>query len=200
MQYLTKSINALIECFKNLPGIGEKTAERLAFTMINFDKDKLDTFAKAITNVKEKIKRCKICNNITEKDICDICDDESREKSLLCVVEEPKNIFLFEKNEIFSGKYHVLDGLISPINNIRPEDINITSLIKRVKEENIKEIVIALKPSLEGEATAQYISKMVNNPNVKVTKLAHGVPMGVDMDYLDPLTLEMALSNRKEVS
>jgi recombination protein RecR len=193
------SLNNLIENLKLLPGIGEKTAERLAFAIKDFDKNRLDDFANAIIDVKNKIKQCSICHNITEKDICEICSDKNRNQEVLCVVEDAKNVILFEKHGFFDGKYHVLEGLISPINGINPEDINIASLLNRIKKEKIKEVIIAIKPTLEGEATTQYISKMLDGLDIKVTKIAHGIPMGIDMDYLDPLTLEIALYDRTEV-
>ncbi|MDD3304651.1 MAG: recombination mediator RecR [Bacilli bacterium] len=195
-----KSLNNLISSFKDLPGVGEKTAERMALTMLNFEKNKLDSFAKAIINVKDKIKRCSICNNLTEDEICDICSDTSRDENTICVVEDVKNVMLFEKNGLFNGKYHVLNGLISPVDGIDPSDINIQSLLDRVEKENTKEIIIAVKPSLEGEATALYISKKLEGNNVIVSKIAHGVPMGADMEYIDAMTLETALFDRKKVS
>lgn len=195
MKYPNTILN-LIECFKHLPGIGEKTAERLALSLLDFDQELIDLFSDSINNIKIKIKRCKKCNNLTENDLCDVCKDENRNTNLLCVVEEPKNVILFEKLGIFGGYYHVLDGLISPVDGITPEDINIESLVYRVKNENIKEIILALKPSIEGETTSLYISKILEDMPVKITKIAHGVPIGADIDYVDSLTLELALENR----
>ena len=195
-----RSLNNLINSFKDLPGVGEKTAERMALTMLDFEKNKLDAFATAIIDVKEKIKRCSICNNLTEDKVCDICSDMSREKNTICVVEDVKNVMLFEKNGLFSGKYHVLNGLISPVDGIDPSDINVQSLFDRVEKEKIREIIIAVKPSLEGEATALYISKKLENSNVIVSKIAHGIPMGADMEYIDAMTLETALFDRKKIS
>lgn len=194
-------INDLIECFKKLPGIGEKTAERLALSTLEMDDEILNIFSDSLKNVKQKIKRCKICNNLTEKDICTICKNaDARDKHTICVVEEPKNVILFEKVGSYRGMYHVLDGLISPLDGINPEDINIQSLIERIKKENIKEIIIAVKPSVEGETTALYISKLLEGLDVTVSKIAHGVPIGVDMEYIDSLTLEMALEDRTSIS
>lgn len=196
-----KTIQNLIECFKSLPGIGEKTAERLALSILNFDEEKIDLFSKSISDVKTKIKRCKICNNLSDSDECEICKNkELRNKNIICVVEEPKNVILFEKVGTFNGLYHVLDGLISPLDGINPEDINIGSLIKRVKEEKPKEIIIALKSSIEAETTTLYIKKMLEGLDVVVTKIAQGIPIGVDMEYLDSMTLEMALEDRKGIS
>ena len=149
MKYPSTILN-LIECLKKLPGIGEKTAERLALSMLNMDDTVLDLFSKSLKNVKTKIKRCSICNNLSEDDTCEVCKDKDRNTKLICVVEEPKNVILFEKLNIFNGYYHVLDGLISPIDGINPEDINISSLINRVKKYKRNELILALKPSVEG--------------------------------------------------
>lgn len=195
-----KSIRNLIECFKKLPGIGEKTAERLALSIINFDENVVELFSSSIRDVKYMIKKCEICNNFTEEDICDICQDKSRDSSILCVVEEAKNSILFEKIGTFKGKYHILNGLISPLDGVGPEDINLDKLISRVDSEGVKEVILALRPSIEGETTSLYISKMLNDKNVKVSKIAQGIPIGADMEYIDVLTLEMALEDRKDIS
>ncbi len=195
-----KTITNLIECFKKFPGIGEKTAERLALSMLDMDDNVLNLFSKSLKDVKTKIKRCSICNNLSEEENCEICRDKNRNKKIICVVEEPKNVILFEKINIFDGYYHVLDGLISPIDGINPEDINISNLIARVKENKIEELILALKPSIEGETTSLYISKILEKENVKITKIAYGIPMGADMDYVDSLTLELALENRMDIS
>ncbi|MDD4643790.1 MAG: recombination mediator RecR [Bacilli bacterium] len=195
-----KSLNNLINSLKILPGVGEKTAERIALAMLNFDKEKLESFATAIIGVKNKIKPCPICHNLTEQNICDICSNENRRKDIICVVEDVKNIFLFEKNSLFNGQYHVLGGLISPIDGTDPDDINIKTLFDRVNKGDIKEVIIAIKPSLEEEATSLYISKKLENSGVTVSKIAQGVPMGADMEYIDAMTLENALSDRKKIS
>lgn len=195
-----KTIKNLIDCYKKLPGIGEKTAERLALATLNIDDDIIDLFSKSLIDSKTKIKRCEICNHLTEENICSICKDDTRINNVLCVVEEPKNVIAFEKIGSFKGKYHVLDGLISPLDGITPDDIKINSLIERIEKENIKEIILALKPSIEGETTILYISKLLSGSNVKITKIAHGIPMGADMEYVDLMTLETALDNRTEVS
>ena len=199
MKYPT-TISNLIECFKKLPGIGEKTAERLALSILDMDNSIIELFSTSLTNVKTKIKRCNICNHLSENEICEICKNKDRNNKILCVVEEPKNVILFEKLNLFDGYYHVLDGLISPIDGINPEDINIENLINRVKENKIEEIILALKPSIEGETTSLYISKLLEKENVKITKIAYGIPMGADMDYVDSLTLELALENRMNIS
>lgn len=195
-----KTILNLIECFKKFPGIGEKTAERLALSTLNMESDIIDLFSKSLKDSQTKIKKCSRCGSLTEEDLCQICNDKTRDTSTLCVVEECKNVILFEKIGSFKGIYHVLGGLISPLEGINPEDIHIDKLIKRIKDENIKEVILAIKPSVEGETTALYIRKMLENTNVKISKIAHGIPMGADIDYIDPLTLEMAIEDRTTIS
>lgn len=194
------SLNELIESFKKLPGIGEKTAERLAFSVMNMDNDTVILFSNSLKNVKNKIKRCTICGNITENNICDICKNEARDKNIICVVEDAKNVISLEKMGSYNGKYHVLNGLISPMDGKGPDDISIDSLISRVKKDDTKEVIIAISPTLEGETTSLYITKLLENTKVVVSKIAYGIPMGADMEYLDPMTLSMALLNRNKVS
>lgn len=199
MEY-PNSIIRLIENFKRLPGVGEKSAERYAFSINELDMDDIEDFSQSIKDVKLKIKKCPICNNITENDKCDICTDESRDKKTICVVENIKNVFSFENLSIYNGLYFVLDGLISPIDGVGPDDINIDYLIKRINEEKISEVILAINPSIEGETTLLYIQKLLEGCDVKVTRIAHGIPLGADIEYIDPLTLEMALNDRKEVA
>jgi len=194
-----ESLKNLIESFKILPGIGEKTAERLAFFLINEEKEKVNFFSESIKIAKEKICRCSICNSITDKEICDICKDDFREKKYLCVVEDAKSIFLFEKIGTYHGEYHVIDGLISPLDGIDPDDIGIEKLIKRIQKMCYEEIIIAVKPSIEGETTALYIKKIIEGLNIKVTRIASGIPMGTDIEFIDSMTLERALLDRKEI-
>ena len=194
------SIRSLIECLKDLPGIGEKTAERLAYAIVMFDKEKLDNFANSLINIKDNIRRCSVCNCITDMDKCYICNDDNRINDTIFVVEKSKDIYLFEKMGTYSGKYHVLDGLISPLDGINPEDINLNSLVKRVEEDNVKEVIVVLKPSIEGETTMQYIKKILSKYNVKVSKIPIGIPMGTDIEYIDTMTLEMAFEDRKDVA
>ena len=196
---IPESLKNLIESFKTLPGIGEKTAERLAFFVINQEKETTDFFANSIVEAKEKIRKCSICNGITDKEICDLCSNESRNKKVLCVVEDPKSIFLFEKIGTYKGDYHVLDGLISPLDGVDPDDIGIEKLVKRVQSSKYEEIIIAVKPSIEGETTALYIKKIMEGMSIKVTRIASGVPIGTDMEYIDSMTLERALNDRKEI-
>ena len=194
------SINNLIECFKKLPGIGEKTAERLALSILKQDRQIVELFSKSLIDVNTKIKRCKICNNLTEEDNCEICKAKDRETNVICIVEDPKNIILFERIGSYKGLYHVLDGLISPLDGIGPEELKLGDLINRIENNNIKEVIIAVKPSIEGETTSLYISRMLKGLPVKVTKLAHGIPLGIDMEYVDVMTLEMALQDRKDMN
>ena len=194
------SIQNLIDSFKKLPGIGEKTAERLALSILDESDEDVELFSKSLIDTKTKIVRCKECNNLSEDDLCEICKNKNRNKKVMCVVEEPKNIILIEKLNIFDGYYHVLDGLISPIDGVNPEDLNIDALIERVKKNKAEELILALKPSIEGETTSLYISKLLESDKVKITKLAYGIPLGAEIDYVDSLTLEMALENRMDIT
>lgn len=189
----------LIDCLKDLPGIGEKTAERLAFSLINFDKNKLTEFSDSLIYLRDKITNCVICGNITDHDICSVCEDKTRSDKTIFVVEKSKDISLFEKINVFNGKYHVLGGLISPLDGVGPDDINISNLVKRIEFGGVEEIILALKPSIEGETTMQYIKKLLQKYNVKVTRIATGIPMGTDIEYIDPMTLEFALEGRKDI-
>lgn len=195
-----KTLNELIECFKKLPGIGEKTAERYALSALDLDEEITNLFSESLKNLKKNIKRCTICNNFAEGDLCEICKIQDRNKKIICVVESSKNVVLFEKLGVYNGVYHVLDGLISPLDGINPEDIKINKLLDRIDKEEIEEIIIAIKPGIEGETTSLYISKMLEGKNVKVTKIAHGVPLGIDMEYIDSLTLEQALEDRTSIN
>lgn len=199
MNYInySKPIQDLIECFKKITGVGEKSAERMALWAIECDEEFISTFASALINAKNGIKRCSICNNFSVNDICDICLDNERDNNTICVVEKPKNVILFEKTGSYKGKYHVLNGLI---NNGNYNNINVDKLLKRIDDDEIKEVILALEPNIDGEVTSLYISKLLEAKNVKVSKLAHGVPLGADMDYLDLLTLETALNDRKQIN
>ena len=192
----------MIDCFKKLPGIGEKTAERLAFSLLDFNKEQLTIFSESIADIRDNICYCNVCGNISDSEFCTICSNSTRDDSIVLVVEKAKDILLFEKIGVFKGKYHVLNGLISPIDNIGPKDINLNSLIQRAKENNIKEVIFALKPSIEGETTLQYIKKLLHSVSgdIKVSKLATGVPIGADMEYIDSLTLELAIDERKSLN
>ena len=193
------SLKNLIESFKYLPGIGEKTAERLAFAVLEFDEDQCELFSQNLLDVKSKIKKCSICNTLTENDVCFVCSNSLRDNEILCVVDDTKSVFLFEKLGMFNGYYHVLDGLISPLDGVNPEDIGLNKLIERISKDKFKEIILAFKPSIEGETTALYIKKILSDMDVVVSRLASGLPIGADMEYVDKLTLERALIDRKEI-
>ncbi len=194
-----KTLENLIESFKRLPGIGEKTAERLAFAVLEFNEEDIEKFSNSIVSSNKLIHPCKICGMLTDKETCDVCQDKTREKDLLIVVEDSKDAFLFEKIGNYKGYYHVLGGLISPLDDIGPNDISINQLQSRIKEGQVKELVLAIKSSIEADTTSLYIRKILEKSNVKVTRIASGIPIGADMDYVDALTLESALKNRKEV-
>ena len=195
-----ESLKSLIENFKSFPGIGEKTAERMAFNLLDFDNDRIESLEECIKNVRQNIHKCPICQTLTDKEICTICSDKTRDDESLCVVEDSKIVFLFERIGIYKGKYHVLNGLISPLDEINPEDIGIEKILDRLKTQKYKEIILALKPSIEGEITSLYIKKILESPEIKITRLASGVPMGADMEYIDSLTLSRALEDRKEIA
>ena len=194
------TIKDLIECFSKLPSIGTKTAERLALSTIDMSDEVIDLFSESLKNIKTKIKKCDICNNYTESDKCSICSNDKRNKDILCIVENPKDINLIEKNNIYNGYYFVLQNLISPSNGLDPTSIELDRIIDLIKSNNVKEVIIAIKPNIEGETTSLYISKLLEKYDVVVSRIALGIPMGADIDYVDSLTLEMALENRKIMS
>ncbi len=195
-----ESLKNLVDSFQSFPGIGEKTAERMALAVLNFDEEKFSLLQENLKDVKKNIHKCPLCNCLTDKDICLVCDSDVRNRDTICVVEDPKIVFLFEKLGTYKGLYHVINGLISPLDDINPENIGLESLINRISNNNIKEVILAFKPSVEGEITALYIKKILEGINVVVTRLASGVPIGADMEYIDALTLERALEDRKELS
>lgn len=195
-----ESLQELIQGFKYLPGIGEKTAERLAFAILSLDEEKVSLFSESLGKVKKNIHPCKICNTLTEDEICSICSSGDRNSKKICIVEDTKSVFLFEKLGTFRGMYHVLKGLISPLDGINPEDIGIDKLLERLNDGKFEEIIFAFRPSVEGETTALYIKQILSGLDIKITKLASGLPMGAEMEYIDALTLERALSDRKEIT
>ncbi len=195
-----KSLQNLIDSFKLLPGVGEKTAERYAFSILKLEEEQLNIFSDCILNINKRLVTCPNCGCLSETNNCLICNDLNRDPATICVVENQKNVFIFEKIGVFKTKYHVLGGLISPMDGINPEDLSIEKLINRIKTENIKEVILALRPGIEGNTTSLYIRKLLENIDVKITQIAQGVPIGADMEYLDILTLEMALENRSEIS
>ena len=193
-------VTKTIEYFKKFNGIGEKTAERLSLSVLDMSLEDVENFSLSIKELKNKIVRCKVCGHITDDEICNICTNKFRNDNLICVVEDYKSVFMFEKTGNYEGKYHVLNGVISPIDGITPDELNINSLIDRIsKLDGEKEIIIALKPSIEGEATTLYLKKMLDKYEVKVTRLSYGIPMGVEIDYLDSITLDRALKDRKDI-
>ena len=195
-----ETLQKLINYYKKLPGIGEKSAERLALATIDFKEEDINTFSDALKNVKKKLNNCEICGHICEGNICEICSDSNRDKNLICVIEDYKSVFSFEKVGNYKGVYHVLNGLISPMEGVNPEDINISSLVKRVNELQNPELILALKSSIEGETTTLYIKKIFENKNVTISRLSYGIPIGAEIDYLDIITLDKALEDRKKIS
>lgn len=195
-----KVLEELISCFKKYPTIGEKSAERLALATLDLSEEELNNFSNTLIKAKKVLKSCKICCNLTDKDICDICNDENRNKNIICVVEDYKSLISFEKAGNYKGVYHILNGLISPIDNVSPQDINISSLVKRIEKLDKPEIIIALRSSIEGQTTTLYIKQIFENKGVTISRLSYGIPMGAEIDYLDVLTLDKALSDRKIIS
>lgn len=199
MSYYSPSIEKLIESFERLPSIGHKTAVRLAFHMLDLGKEETDEFINSIINAKEKLKYCSNCYNISDTDPCPICSSPKRDNSIICVVEDVRDVMAMERTHEFKGVYHVLHGTISPMNGIGPEDIKIKELLNRIADNDIKEIIIATNPRVEGEATAIYISKIIKPLGIKVTRIAHGIPVGGDLEYTDEVTLSKALEGRREL-
>lgn len=191
----------LVNAYKLLPGIGQKNAERLAFYTLEMDSEQIEYISDTIINTYKCVKKCSVCNNYTDNEngLCDICIDEDRENKVLCIVEDPKIVYFMEKNKIFPGKYFVLNNLISPIEGIGPEDIGLDKLKNMLEVNNISEIIIAIKSSIEGETTALYIKELFKSPNIKISKIASGIPMGADFEYIDNLTFEKAIEERKEI-
>ncbi|SHK41703.1 DNA replication and repair protein RecR [Caminicella sporogenes DSM 14501] len=189
----------LIEEFSKLPGIGRKTAQRLAFYILNSKEEEAVSLAEAIINAKRKTKYCSICLNITDIDPCRICTSHKRDKSMICVVEDPRDVAAMERTREYNGLYHVLHGAISPMEGIGPEDIKIKELLLRLQNDDIKEVILATNPTIEGEATSMYISKLVKPMGIKVTRIAHGIPVGGDLEYADEVTLSKALEGRREL-
>lgn len=199
MSYYSPSIEKLIESFSKLPSIGNKTAARLAFYMLNANEQETQEFINSILDAKKNLKYCSKCFNISDTDPCPICANIKRDNSIICVVEDVRDIIAMERTHEFKGVYHVLHGSISPMNGIGPEDIKIKELLNRLAEEEIKEVIIATNPRVEGEATAMYLSKLIKPFGIKVTRIAHGVPVGGDIEYADEITLTKALEGRREI-
>ncbi len=193
-------IARLIEEFAKMPGIGKRTAERLAYYILKLPSEEVSSFAKALLNAKEKIIFCPVCQSLTDTVPCEICADERRDQGIICVVEKPKDVIKIEKTREYNGTYHVLHGVISPMDGIGPDDIRIKELLGRITEGPVREVIMATNPNLEGEATAMYIAKLLKPFDVKVTRLAHGIPVGGDLEYADEVTLTRALEGRHEIN
>lgn len=192
-------ISKLIDSFMKLPGIGPKTAVRLAFFVLDMKENDVLDFAKALVNAKRNLTYCSICGHITDQDPCYICSDSHRDKSIICVVQEAKDVIAMEKMKEYKGLYHVLHGAISPMEGIGPEDIRVAELVKRLQDTTIQEVILATNPNIEGEATAMYISRLLKATGIKVTRIAHGLPVGGDLEYADEVTLSRAIEGRREL-
>ena len=199
MQYFPAALQNLADQFARLPGIGGKTAQRLAFYVLGLPMDEAQEFADAIMEAKATVHTCPICQNLTDRQVCPICDDDTRDPSVICVVAEPKDVIAMERSREFSGVYHVLHGVISPLNHVTQDDIKIKELLNRVASGEVKEIIMATNPDTEGEATAMYISRILRPLEVKVTRLAYGVPVGGDIEYADEVTLFRAIEGRRDL-
>ncbi|WP_458411443.1 recombination mediator RecR [Schinkia sp. CFF1] len=192
-------IAKLIDSFMKLPGIGPKTAVRLAFFVLKMKEEDVLEFGKALVNAKRNLTHCSVCFNITDHDPCSICDDQYRDRSVICVVQDPKDVIAMEKMKEYRGLYHVLHGAISPMDGIGPEDIKVAELLKRLQNEEVQEIILATNPNIEGEATAMYISRLIKPSGIRITRIAHGLPVGGDLEYADEVTLSKALEGRREL-
>ena len=192
------SVTKLIEQFEKLPGIGHKSAQRMAFYILGRPQEEADTFADAIKTARKELKYCQVCQNMADKDVCDICKNPARDNGKICVVEDPRDVMAMERSKVFTGRYHVLHGVLSPINGIGPDEIKIKELLARIND-TVTEIIVATNPNVEGEATAMYIARLLKPFGVKVTRIAHGVPVGGDLEYVDEVTIARALENRKEL-
>lgn len=197
MSAFIEPIGKLINKFTRLPGVGTKTAQRYAYKIINMTEEEVEEFAECLLDAKRKVRYCKICGDFTDKEVCDIC--ANRDHSVICVVKEPKDVLAMEKAREFKGVYHVLHGVISPMEGVTPDDIRIKELLARISEGGVKEIIMATDPDVEGEATAMYISSLVKPFGIKVTRLAHGIPVGGELEYADEITISRALTDRKEI-
>ena len=199
MQYFPAALQNLADQFARLPGIGSKTAQRLAFYVLGMPQDEAEDFAQSILDAKQTVHTCPRCQNLTDKALCPICDDDNRDQSVICVVADPKDVIAMERSREFRGVYHVLHGVISPLNHVSQDDIKIRELLLRVGEGGVREVIMATNPDTEGEATAMYISRLLRPMEVKVTRLAYGVPVGRQLEYADEVTLSRALEGRQEI-
>lgn len=198
-RYHVPPLDKLVEQFEQLPGIGSKTAQRLAYFVLNLPKEKAKEFADSIVSAHEKIHYCKVCCNLTDGELCPICRNEARDRSVICVVEDPRDVFAFERTHEFKATYHVLHGAISPLSGIGPEQLCIKELLARVQDGTVQEVIMATNPTVEGEATAMYLSRLLKPLGIKVTRLAYGIPVGGDLEYADEVTLSRAIEGRSEM-
>lgn len=192
------SVTKLIEQFEKLPGIGRKSAQRMAFYLLGRTEQEAEEFAEAIKTARRELRYCKVCQNIADRDICDICANPARSNGKICVVEDPRDVMAMERSKVFTGRYHVLHGVLSPVNDVGPDEIRIKELLARI-DDSVKEVILATNPNVEGEATALYIARLIKPLGVTVTRIAHGVPVGGDLEYVDEVTIARALENRKEL-
>lgn len=199
MRQYPKPLEILINELSKLPGIGGKTAQRLAFHILSLDEKEVGQLASAMTNAKEQMKYCSVCGNLTDTDPCRICSDASRRQDIICVVENPRDVMAMERIREYNGQYHVLHGVISPMEGIGPEDINLKSLITRLQANDVKELIVATNPNIEGEATAMYIARLIKPAGIKVSRIAHGIPVGGDLEYADEVTLLKSLEGRRQL-
>ena len=199
MHYFPAALQELTDQFARLPGIGGKTAQRLAFHVLGLSEEEAHSFANAIIEAKSTVHTCPVCQNLTDRELCPICDDPTRDQGLICVVAEPKDVIAMERAREFSGVYHVLHGVISPLNHVTQEDIKIKELLHRVASGNVREVIMATNPDTEGEATAMYISRLLRPMEIRVTRLAYGVPVGSQLEYADEVTLSRALEGRQDI-
>ncbi len=199
MSYNIIPLDNLIDQFAKIPGVGRKSAQRMAFYILNLPLDDARMFSESILNAKKQIIKCKICQNISETEECSICTNENRNKSTICVVQDPKDLLAFERIGEYNGVYHVLHGLISPMDGIAPDDLTIKELLSRLTDDSVQEVIMATNPTIEGEATAMYLAKLIKPLNIKVTRLAYGIPVGGNLEYADDLTLNRALEGRCEI-
>ena len=193
------SLDILTDCFRALPGVGSKMAARLAMHVLKMPQEKVEHFANALLNAKQKVHNCPVCKNLTDEDLCTVCSDEKRDRSVICVVENPTDVIAIEKSKEFHGLYHVLHGTISPMEGIGPDDIYIKELIARLEDGAVKEVILATNPDVEGDTTAIYISRLIKPLGVKTTRLAFCIPVGGDLEYTDELTLSTAIENRRDL-
>lgn len=199
MAYNIVSLNELVAQFEKLPGIGKKTAQRLAFNILEQPPERAEKFAEALINARHNIHLCSVCQTLSDTEVCSVCGDERRDRSVICVVQSPKDVMAFERMREYNGLYHVLHGCLSPLDGVGPENLKIKELLSRLADGNVKEIIMATNPTVEGEATASYISRLIKPMGIKISRLAYGIPVGGDLEYADEVTLSRALDGRNEI-